>query len=271
MKDDKFRCCCFTSYQIESIYTHIQEIENVCDYGVWQLEICPDTRRIHVQGYVELSVQSTLGCIKKKLHDDTVHIERRRGTQKQAIDYCKKAESSYLPEWRVEFGNPRVQGERNELWEDYEVYRQSGKLSDISITNMIRYGKAFQSSLLNTIEPRTKAPIVEVFYGDEESFLEQYYKNGVYIYNDDSEWGGYKGEKEVIYNSPTWKYRGIQLFSKFPYKTKILYNYVELNYDRIYVRYNGISYQDVYKYITYIYRNGCQKSFTEALDKEDNN
>lgn len=64
----------------------------------------------HLQGYVELIKRKTF----KKIIDEIpqgVHIEPRRGTQKQAIDYCKK-EDDY-----IEVGEPKRQGSRS----DYDL------------------------------------------------------------------------------------------------------------------------------------------------------
>lgn len=78
-------------------------------YMVYGEEKCPDTGRLHYQGYVEFTKTQRVAGAKKIFKDDSLHFEKRRGTQKQAIDYCKK-DGRF-----VEFGVPTKQGKRNDL------------------------------------------------------------------------------------------------------------------------------------------------------------
>lgn len=59
-------------------------------FMVCQLEKAPDTGRIHVQGYLELTKPLTYDKIKEILGWPSAHLEPRRGSQKQAIDYVTK-------------------------------------------------------------------------------------------------------------------------------------------------------------------------------------
>lgn len=62
----------------------------------------------HFQGYCEFSKQFGLKKIKTLL-GDRAHIEARKGSQKQAIDYCKK-DGKF-----IELGELKEQGKRNDL------------------------------------------------------------------------------------------------------------------------------------------------------------
>ena len=44
----------------------------------------------HLQGYAELTKQSTLSKLKKDMKTNTIHIEKRKASAKQAAEYCKK-------------------------------------------------------------------------------------------------------------------------------------------------------------------------------------
>lgn len=65
----------------------------------------------HFQGYVELAKQTRFNAIKKKY--PKWHIEPRRGTQEQAIAYCKKDDSRM--DGPYEFGEPKQQGQRTDI------------------------------------------------------------------------------------------------------------------------------------------------------------
>ena len=77
----------------------------------------------HFQGYCELEKVKEFNVIHKTLFN--AHIETRRGTQQQAIDYCKK-EGDF-----VEWGTPKQQGKRNDLEGIIEMIREGA--SDIEI------------------------------------------------------------------------------------------------------------------------------------------
>lgn len=61
----------------------------------------------HLQGYMELKKQMRFNTVKTKF--PRMHIEIRRGTQKQAIDYCKKEKNF------EEFGKAKMSGIRNDV------------------------------------------------------------------------------------------------------------------------------------------------------------
>ena len=66
-------------------------------YCIGQLETCPSSGKKHIQAYFEFTQCVRMSHIKKFLGDNTCHLERRRGTQKEAIEYCSKPESRYVP------------------------------------------------------------------------------------------------------------------------------------------------------------------------------
>jgi hypothetical protein len=108
----KNRNWCFTAYTEPKIDT-----KNV-EYYVYKPELCPKTKKLHYQGYIEFDVQKRMNEVKIVFNDNTLHVEIRHGTQKQAIDYCKKEETKAGE--IVEWGKPKRQGSRSDLdaiWE----------------------------------------------------------------------------------------------------------------------------------------------------------
>lgn len=89
------------------------------NYVVYGLEVAPTTGTPHLQGYVELKQQMGIKAIHKHLFgNQKVHIEKRKGSQKQAIDYCKKINQNPPCEPNTEVfeeGNPTHQGKRSDL------------------------------------------------------------------------------------------------------------------------------------------------------------
>lgn len=55
------------------------------------MERCPKTQRLHWQGYIELKDRMRVEQLKRDVfHDNTVHIEMRKKSQREAINYCRK-------------------------------------------------------------------------------------------------------------------------------------------------------------------------------------
>lgn len=110
---------CFTFYpslpgQCESgapaeFSLHVPVKPDFIAYLIAQEEKCPDSGRYHLQGYLELVSPLRITAFKKLGYPwDVLHLEARKGTQQQAIDYCKKAASQVSPYF--EFGTPKKSG-----------------------------------------------------------------------------------------------------------------------------------------------------------------
>lgn len=83
-------------------------------YVVYQLERCPTTGRLHLQGYLQLKEHQHLSFVRKLLRAD---FRIRRGTHKEARDYCTK-EGRILGPW--ELGEAVGQGKRSDLVAIYD-------------------------------------------------------------------------------------------------------------------------------------------------------
>jgi len=76
-------------------------------YGGAQLELAPDTGRLHIQGFCLFPTNQRLSAL-KRLHS-TAHWELMRGTLEQSEAYCSKEES------RSPLREPKVWGVRPDL------------------------------------------------------------------------------------------------------------------------------------------------------------
>lgn len=47
----------------------------------------------HIQGMVVFKKQLRFAAAKSKFNDDTIHMERMKGTRQQAYDYCTKTDT----------------------------------------------------------------------------------------------------------------------------------------------------------------------------------
>lgn len=91
---------CFTSFDLDRDYTLLvttQKREIVPTYFIYGEEICPDTGRVHHQGYIEFDVQLSGTQLVK--HWPGLHVEARIGTAEQAAAYCRKEPNAEHPDW----------------------------------------------------------------------------------------------------------------------------------------------------------------------------
>lgn len=82
-------------------------------YLIYQEEV-GENGNYHFQGYIELTSPRRISYIKKWPGFETAHLEIRRGTQEQAIAYCRKQDETYIA-GPYEFGTPSYQGERTDI------------------------------------------------------------------------------------------------------------------------------------------------------------
>ena len=75
---------CFTSYMDTIPHVDLKVVR----YITYQWEVCPETKRDHLQGYVEFFDAKRIGQVKTIIGE--CHLEPRRGSRTAARDYCHK-------------------------------------------------------------------------------------------------------------------------------------------------------------------------------------
>lgn len=101
---------CFTMYR-----TDAPEFKDGMTYLIFQREKCPSTGREHWQGYVYFKSLKTMSAVKTALNDNTVHLEKAKGTPEQNKVYCTKEETRLPGTMPKEYGTLPVKGKRNDL------------------------------------------------------------------------------------------------------------------------------------------------------------
>lgn len=112
-------------------------------FSVWQHEV-GESGTPHLQGYIELSESKPLQYL-KKLHS-TAHWEIRRGTQKQAIDYCIKDDSYADGPWC--YGSCKEQGSRNDINSLRKMMQEGADIEEVKDADFgtyVKYKRAFDS------------------------------------------------------------------------------------------------------------------------------
>lgn len=185
-------------------------------YLVYQVEICPDTGRPHIQGYVEFKRSVRLGSAKKLIGSSTAHLEPRQGSRDQARAYCMKDESRHPAEdsGPYEFGE-WLQGseKRSELQEAIEVLKSGCQWPDLvrDFTGVaVRYYKNLKAvwSQFNLPQRDGSQPVFNLYiYGDAgvgktrfSHWLALRYGQDPYCAYTRGWWEDYVGQQWAIYD-----------------------------------------------------------------------
>lgn len=118
------------------------ELVAISNYAVGQLEKGANGTP-HLQVYVILKKKSTMN--KLKAFNPRAHWEPRRGSHKQARDYCMKEDTRVSGPW--EMGVPPAQGKRTDLDLVKEAIDDGATLPDIAddyFTQFVKYHKGLQ-------------------------------------------------------------------------------------------------------------------------------
>lgn len=161
-KDLKARGWCFTIHDYTEL--HRQRLFNLQKNGkdiylVMGYEICPETKREHIQGYIHFK-NATKGYPKIKKIEEKAHIEVARGTPEQNKKYCTK-DGKF-----DEIGNFPAQGKRNDILKSIDLIQENPSMRQIvpqlSNFNSIRACE----KILDLYEPmRDFKPTVFYFFG----------------------------------------------------------------------------------------------------------
>lgn len=243
-----FRNVCFTDYDVSEERRDFLLGLDV-QYIVFQEEECPETQRRHFQGYCELTKRMRLNAVKRHMMSNSIHIERRRGKQMEAIAYCKKEESRVAGPW--EAGQPKQQGKRKDLEEIKEKLdnkRPMSEIADQHFSNWVRYRKSFDAyaELRRRSSAKKVPPTVFVFFGDAGTGKTRtVYDNheGEEIFSKPSgKWfDGYVGQRVALFDDFTGEL-GLGLFLKvidrYPITVEIKCGTVFWNPEVIYITSN---------------------------------
>lgn len=113
------RSHCFTSFKLNLLDVDLTKYEEI-RYLIVQVEVCPETRREHLQGYVEWQRPVRGSRLRTVTEDPGVFFRPRRDTRDAARDYCRKDDTrlwgpyeygTWLPDTRA--GTPS--GHRSDL------------------------------------------------------------------------------------------------------------------------------------------------------------
>ncbi len=175
-------------------------------YCRWQLEVCPETGRNHIQGYAELTRHHSITNLKQRFSWlRGAHIEYRRGTQKQADDYCSKLETRMPDTDSIAIGVKKTPGRRTDLIRLRQLIADGAsdmELLDDHFGTYLRYYNGIHKVQNLFSKPRTEPPVVHYYYGETglgKSRYTAHFNPGAYWKLPNSKWyDGYQHQDCVV-------------------------------------------------------------------------
>jgi hypothetical protein len=222
-------------------------------YLVWSLE-CGAAGTEHWQMYAEFKNPITMSAIKKLFGNNTIHIEKRRGTAAQAAAYCKKLDETHLAgPW--ELGEISHQGQdqtaKMEKESQNEVLLNLKKgftgIKDVPVDMLRSCPQGVKMAL--TLAPPVRRKQVDIYYIEGDTGIGKTY--GIFkMFPDayrplaagDKLWfDGYSGEKTLLLD----ELRGniklsflLQILDPYPLKVEIKGGTVNAEWERVFITTN---------------------------------
>lgn len=242
-----FRNVCFTinNYtedELDQLRTVVTASDSMVKYIIFGREMGKETSTPHLQGYAELATVARLGRVREIL-GERGHYEQRRGTQQQAIDYCKKdgdweeygeRKSNGRP---VEFGG----GEKvaNKALPFLERVRNGERVADLLFDpdlsfNVLKHLQAAAPYLEPARNSDDPPPVVTWFWGPTGTgktrravweIKDKLGENELYVKSDSGVWfDGYDGQKGVVFDdfrSNWFEYSFLlKLLDRYPHRVQ---------------------------------------------------
>lgn len=197
-----------TSYAEEDTFrTTLDRLlqDGVLGYYVTGRETCPTTGRVHHQTYVETLRKVTMAGLKKRLNDNTVHVEAARGDGDSNRTYCIK-EGAY-----IEAGRLMRQGARNDLNRIKQDMAGGKRLIDIVDEDPLTYCRYRNGikDLWYFFQPaRSEAPEVLWLWGapgtgKTKYCYDEYSNNEIWRYPGRNWFDGYLGHRVALFDDFT--------------------------------------------------------------------
>jgi hypothetical protein len=156
----------------------------------------------HLQGYAELSDRLSLGNIKQLPGLSRAHVEERRGTQAQAIEYCQKE-----GQW-FEVGTRKRPGSRSDLDSvkvSLDQHRSLRRCSEEHFPIYLQYRRGLADYLSLTSTPRSWKTATRVYWGPTgvgktKRVMDECMESSPFIVPDTTlKWfDGYEGQENVL-------------------------------------------------------------------------
>ena len=266
-RSGKSRTWCFTvnnpSRDEREGVRSLQDIDSVC-YIVCGNEI-GESRTPHLQGFICFRNPRSMAGVKKLSGLARAHLERMRGSHKQAADYCKKDGDFW------EAGELPGQGRRSDLDEiksEIEEGKSELYIADHHFSKWITYRRSFAAyrrllaGQLRQWKSWTNVLVGPTGTGKTRFVHQQHRDEDIFIWGGDRWFDGYCGQRIALLDD----FRGeltvgflLRLLDRYPMQVPVKGGFVNWNPRRIYITSNHLP--------EFWWDNGLARRDLEALER----
>ncbi len=260
---------CFTDFELLD-WDKIKKDNSIIRYICWGNEICPKTKRKHLQGWLQVDKKKRRTEIQKLCRSKKIHVEACRGDEGSNEKYCQK-DNKYKT-----VGEYITQGSRTDLNLLKEMIDQGEPLESIANANFhafIQYNRGFQEyKKIVDRRLRKKFRKVKVIHlhgktgsGKTKKAMEScddpYKIQGKAM----KWWDGYEGEKTLIIDEydndiPLTELLGI--LDGYQLRLPIKGSFTYANWETVYITSN---YKRLHKNAKLEHRNALKRRITEVI------
>lgn len=250
------RSWCFTvwlryaeNFEVPDTFKHFK-------YCVYQLESCPTTGKLHLQGYVEFKRSVRIRKVKELFKCPEMHLERRMGSREAARQYCMVPIHDGKDKGRVEgttieFGIwEATQGQRTDLKslaEDVKKGMKDWELAEKHPVPYMKFSKHIGALRLASKPAVREQPEVLVLYGETGSGKTRFvYDNNplesIFRMESEYKWfDGYQDHPVVLFDEFMCQFKlgfFLQLLDRYPIRVQVKGGFVNWNPKKIYITSN---------------------------------
>lgn len=234
----------FTQFHLEPEDTEWLDDERI-RYYKYGLEICPKTKKEHMQGWVQLELAQTMTWMKSQM-DEKNHWSLIRGSSTDNEIYCSKEGIIYEKGTFEEFG--RTQGQRSDLDQIIEEIKMG--TFDKNNKAYLKYGKNIDSLIYHNKQQKAFNAGKEYFFTKIPSLTEnqEYWKSlidklqdGQVLWIVDEKKGGGAIGKSAFVDWMKYKHDSItfengksaDIAMSYEYQPYVMFDFVRSNEDHI--------------------------------------
>jgi len=240
-KFGKARSICWTlnNYK-QSDVESLRFYASQCAYLVFGYEIAPTTLTPHLQGFVAWENPRSIDKFMTVFITKGVHVERTRGTAKQASDYCKE-DGKF-----EEFGTMPHQGSRTDWHAAITQLKNGAAITDVieEQPHLLPCQRALREFKTMLLKPLHRDVNVIVLIGGAGTGKTRYaYDKYPDLYSKPRGewWDGYTGQKTILLDD----YYGylpycelLRVLDRYPYQVPVKGGYVFAQWDTIVITSN---------------------------------
>ncbi len=133
---------CFTDFELLEWSKLFDEYKDIIRYLCVGEEVCPKTKKKHIQGWIQFHNKKTLGGVKQAVGSRTLHLEPCMGNEYDNDKYCTK-DGKY-----TKYGLFITQGRRSDLEAVKKLIDDGATMKNVADEywhEYVRYRKSFES------------------------------------------------------------------------------------------------------------------------------